>query len=259
MSSDCRLAGRRALLHAALAGAIGLVASSAPRQALAQTDSSAACNDTSPLPARFRLAFNAQASRGPFTLDGENELIFSRDGPRYTLRSVTRSVLFDAEQESVGDILDTPLAGAMLVPSRYSERAGRREPRRVQFDWRARRVTFSNADEAVATQPLLQDRLSLLLQVGQQLRAQGGKGDVALPVASTRRISSYRLTPSPAQALEVPAGRFDTYRLERPLDAEHDGIEVWIAPQLCWLPVSLRYTDDRGQVIQNRLRSASFD
>jgi hypothetical protein len=252
LSSGSR-ADRRSLLQAAVGGAIGLLASSAPRRTRAQTHSSAACGDTSPLPERFRLAYDAQASRGPFTLDGENELSFSREGPRYTLRSVTRSVLFDAEQESVGEV-----QGTVLVPSRYSERTGRRAPRHVQFDWRARRVTFSNADEPAATQPMLQDRLSLLLQVGQQLRTQKGTGEVALPVASTRRISSYRLAPSPAQSLELPAGRFDTYRLERPLDAEHDGIEVWIAPQLCWLPVSLRYTDDRGQVIQNQLRSASF-
>jgi hypothetical protein len=253
LSSASRVSGRRALLRAALGSAIGMGASSAPRQARAQTDSGATCDDQSPLPARFRLVYDAQASRGPFTLDGENELVFSTDGPRYTLRSVTRSVLFNAEQESVGEV-----QGAVLVPSQYTERTARREPRRVQFDWRARRVTFSNADEPAPTQPLLQDRVSLLLQVGQQLRLQNGTGEVALPVASTRRISSYRLTSSPAQSLELPAGRFDTYRLERPLDAEHDGIEVWIAPQLCWLPVSLRYTDDRGQVIQNQLRSASF-
>lgn len=254
MSSGRRDTDRRSLLGGALGSALGMLLSSAPRQSLGQADSaSAVCDGKSPLPARFRLAYDAQASRGPFKLDGENELVFSTDGPRYTLRSVTRSVLFDAEQESVGEV-----QGAVLVPNRYTERTARREPRHVKFDWRARRVTFSNADEPVATQPMLQDRLSLLLQVGQQLRAQDGKGEITLPVASTRRISSYRLTPSEVQVLELPAGRFDTFRLERPLDAEHDGIEVWIAPQLCWLPVSLRYTDDRRQVIQNRLRSVSF-
>lgn len=251
------MSNRRALLaawstFALLAGRSGRAFGQ--NDAPAAAPAAAACDANAPLPARFRLAYDAQASRGPFTLEGENELIYTTDGPRYTLRSVTRSVLFTAEQESIGEV-----RGVVLVPGRYTERTARREPRHVQFDWRARRVLFSGADESAPTQPLLQDRLSLLLQVGQQLRAQSGQGDVALPVASTRRISNYRLTPSPAQRIELPAGRFETYRLERPLDAEHDGIEVWIAPQLCWLPVSLRYTDDRGQVIQNKLRSASFD
>jgi hypothetical protein len=43
------------------------------------------------------------------------------------------------------------------------------------------------------------------------------------------------------------------------MTAEHDGIEVWVAPQLCWLPVRLRFADDRGQVVQNQLRAARFD
>jgi hypothetical protein len=38
--------------------------------------------------------------------------------------------------------------------------------------------------------------------------------------------------------------------------AEHDRIEVWLAPSLCWLPARLRFTDDKGQVIDNRLREA---
>lgn len=251
--------GRRAWLRAAFGSAVGWSQALPARAETNNADRDEKCTDTAPLPTRFRLAYDALAARGPFKLEGENELVFTTDGPRYTLRSVTRSVLFNAEQESVGEVVTSTPGLTVLQPSRYTERTARREPRQVQFDWRVRRVLFGGTEQSVATQPLLQDRLSLLLQVGQQLRAQQGKGEVTLPVASARRISSYRLTPGEVQVLELPAGRFDTYRLERPLDAEHDGIEVWIAPQLCWLPVSLRYTDDRGQVIQNRLRSARFD
>jgi hypothetical protein len=59
-----------------------------------------------------------------------------------------------------------------------------------------------------------------------------------------------------ALALPPPIGRTDTHRLERAMTAEHDRIELWLAPSLCWLPVRLRFTDDKGQVIDNRLREA---
>jgi hypothetical protein len=105
----------------------------------------------------------------------------------------------------------------------------------------------------------MQDRLTLLLQAGQQLRAQQARGAVVLPVAGSRHVSTYHFELRGTETLELAAGRFVAWHLERPLSASHDGIEVWVAPRLCWLPVRLRFTDDRGHVIQNQLRAASFD
>jgi hypothetical protein len=246
-SSGAHVARRRLL-------AAGIAALLAPA-ARAQVSGTPACDAQAPLPQRFRLEFLAQAARGPLTLEGENELEFSIDGGRYVLRSVTRSLLFSAEQQSSGEV-----RGALLVPHDYRERSARRTPRTTHIDWRADRVSFSsNLDGATSTQPLLQDRLSLLVQAGQQLRSQQARGAVVLPVAGTRHVSTYRFELRGSEALELPAGRFETHRLERPRDAEHDGLEVWIAPQLCWLPVRMRFSDDRGQVIQNQLRAAKFD
>ena len=47
-------------------------------------------------------------------------------------------------------------------------------------------------------------------------------------------------------------------RLER-LPAPGGAMEIWLAPSLCWLPVRLRYTDERGLVVDNRLRRVSLD
>ena len=241
---------RRALLLGTAAGLLGGL-----RQARAQVSGAPACDAQSPLPARFRLDYVAEASRGLFSLSGENELVFETQGTQYTLRSATRSVLFSAEQSSVGEV-----RGALLVPHAYRERSARRTPRTTRIDWERNRVTFSaNADGTTTTQPRLQDRLSLLLQAGQQLRMQQGQGAVELPVAGTRHVSTYRFEPRGTVTLELPAGRFEAHRLERPLDADNDALEVWIVPSLCWLPVRLRFEDDRGNVIQNQLRAARFD
>ena len=243
---------RRVLLACAAAALGGALL---PRPARTQVSGTPVCDAQSPFTPRFRLDYVAQASRGMLSLDGENELVFSVDGTRYTLRSATRSVLFSAEQESTGE-----LRGGVLIPHAYRERAGRRPPRSTRIDWRSGRVSFSaNEDGTTTTEPLLQDRLSLLLQAGQQLRLQNGAGAVVLPVAGARHVSTYRFEFRGTDTLDLPAGRFEAHRLERPLSAEHDGLEVWIVPQLCWLPVRLRFVDDRGQVIQNQLRAARFD
>jgi len=213
------------------------------------------CTARAPLPPRFRLEYVAKASRGPLSLEGENELVFTTEGTRYTLRSATRSVLFSAEQDSAGDMV-----GAMLRPHEYHERSPRRPPRTTRIDWQAGRVTFSaNADGATATQPRLQDRLSLLVSAGQQLRLQQGTGAVEMAVAGARHVSLYRFELRGIETLDLPIGRVEAHRLERPISAAHDGIDVWIAPALCWLPVKMRFVDDRGQVVQNQLRAARFD
>jgi hypothetical protein len=175
----------------------------------------------------------------------------------------------------------------LLIPAEFVERSGRRDPRTVRIEGAGGRVSFSaNAGEPATAPAGLQDKLSLLLQAGQQLRialdgaapgASGASGASAsaaagahtntaaakapidLPVAGARRISTYRLLLRGAETLDLPAGRIETWKLERPRDAEHDGLEAWVAPSLCWLPVRLRFTDERGTVIENRLRAARFD
>lgn len=219
-----------------------------------------------PLPPQFRLEFAAQASLGPLALDGDTELTFQRNDDRYTLRSETRAPMIGAEQRSSGRIVIDGSASArrvLLAPSEFSERSGRRDPRSVRIEGAGGRVNFSaNAGQPALAPPDLQDRLSLLVQAGQLLRlALEGAPPAAIeiPVAGARRISTYRLVLRGAETLDLPAGRIETWKLERPRDNEHDGLEAWVAPSLCWLPVRLRFTDERGTVIENRLRAARFD
>jgi hypothetical protein len=238
-----------------------------------------------PLPSKFQLEFSAQATLGPLALDGDTELTFQRNDDRYTLRSDTRASMFSAEQRSAGRIVVDGAAGArrvLLMPADFVERSGRRDPRTVRIEGTGGQVSFSaNAGQPATAPAGLQDRLSLLVQAGQQLRlavesgasgtfgtqptastpadAMASKAVIELPVAGARRISTYRLMLRGAETLDLPAGRIETWKLERPRDAEHDGLEAWVAPALCWLPVRLRFTDERGTVIENRLRAARFD
>ena len=261
-----------AALLVAAAPAIGQTA--AAPAAASPTALRPTCDRMHPLPPQFRLEYSAQASLGPLALDGDTELTFQRSDDRYTLRSDTRAPMVGAEQRSSGRIVIEGAAGArrvLLIPAEFVERSGRREPRTVRIEEVGGRVSFSaNAGQPATAPSGLQDRLSLLLQAGQQLRigidsgafaASGAasKAVIDIPVAGARRISTYRLLLRGTETLDLPAGRIETWKLERPRDAENDGLEAWVAPALCWLPVRLRFTDERGTVIENRLRAARFD
>ena len=212
------------------------------------------CSASSPWPAKLKMEYVATAKLGPLSLDGENEVGFTVEQGRYRMHSATRSSLYRAQQESRGAV-----EGRALRPQEYTEQRQRRAASTTTIDWAARTVSFSaNAEQPGSTSPALQDRLTVLLQLGERLRA-GGTGAIELPVAGARHVSAYRFERRGAESLTLPAGQFETYKLERQNEERDEAIELWLAPSLCWLPVKLRFTDERGLVVENALRRAVFD
>jgi hypothetical protein len=76
-----------------------------------------------------------------------------------------------------------------------------------------------------------------------------------MPVAGPRHVSTYAFRREAAETVNVPAGGFETVKFERRKESSDDEFEVWLAPALCSLPVLLRFTDDKGLVIEQRLRA----
>lgn len=249
MSSEEPGRGRRCL------GALLLLAcATAVAQPADQPVAKGACSAQQPWPARFTLEYTVLASRGGLTLDGETTLQFRSDGAEYTLSSSTRSLLYGARQDSRGTVQDRTLR-----PSVYTEQRQRRAPTTTTIDWPAGTVRFSAAADAPgAIVPLMQDRLSMLLQLGERAQRQRD-GDVVLPVAGVRNVAAYRFERRGTERISVPVGSFDTVRLERRDTRRDEAFELWLAPANCWLPVKMRFTDDRGLIVENQLRSASFE
>jgi hypothetical protein len=211
-----------------------------------------ACPTDSPWPPAFRLDYDARATRSILSLSGDSALILSRRADSYALVSETKAGFwFSARQSSRGRI-----GPDGVVPEEYNERNPNRPQMTTRFDWSGGQVSFTATDKIVATEPQMQDRLSLLLELGWPKRARAPKFDV--PVAGVRGASIYHFVERGPETVDTPAGRFETVKLERPMDASDDRLEVWLAPSLCNLPVRVRFTDRKGTVIANELRSATF-
>jgi hypothetical protein len=257
LNSDGRRTGRRTLAALLLlaCGTVGAQPAAPPTAPAAeQPGAKGLCSAQQPWPARFTFVYTVVASRSGLTLEGENELQFRSEGADYTLTSATRSTLYRARQDSRGTV-----QGRTLRPSEYTEHRQRREPTTTTIDWPSGTVRFTAAADAPGTTvPLLQDRLSMLLQLGERAQRQRD-GDVVLPVAGVRNIASYRFERRGTERVSVPAGSFDTVRFERRDTKRDEALELWLAPASCWLPVKMRFTDDRGLTVENQLRSASFD
>jgi hypothetical protein len=208
-----------------------------------------ACGANAPLAASVRLEYAVTATRSVLSLAGDGVFEYRRDGASYTIESsVTAVGIFEAHQRSTGTVRPEG-----LVPRTFTLRSSRREPRSINFDWASRRVTFSHTGGSEPTRPQMQDRLSMMMQLAWRYRAEPHASSFELPVAGPRHVSTFVFKGQGAEAVTVPAGRFESFRFERYKEDGEDSFEVWLAPALCSLPVRLRFTDDKGLVIEQRL------
>lgn len=198
-----------------------------------------------------RADYSVTASRPPLALAGEGAVVFQRRDDRYSMTSSLQALgMFEARQQSDGTI-----GRDGLVPQSFTHRAGNRPPSAVDFDWGAGLVTFSPGGGREPAQPRMQDRLSLLVQLAWLLRASPAAREFDVPVAGNRSVLTYSFVSPGVESLELPAGRFEAVKFERRASSRDDLLEVWLAPQLCSLPVRVRYRDDRGLVVDQRLRA----
>lgn len=219
----------------------------APQARAAELD----CGPDAPLSLSVRLDYHAAASRGLLSLAGDGAVTYRRAGDAYAMASTLRAAgIFDADQSSEGSV-----GNEGLRPAKFSQRSGRRPPLTVDFDWRDGQVAFSQTAAQAPIQPQMQDRLSLLFQLAWRQRSAPDAPTIEIPVASQRSTATYVFTDREDATLVLPAGRFETVRFARHRKDAGDVLEVWLAPALCGLPVRLRFTDEKGTVIEQQLRA----
>ena len=210
-----------------------------------------ACGPNAPLGLPVTLEYGVTATRAVLSLSGDGVIVYGRKGDAYTMESSLQAVgLFEAQQSSAGTV-----GREGLVPRTFTQRSNRRPPRSAEFDWAAQRVTFSQSGASAPTKPQMQDRLSLLMQLPWRHRANPRATTIELPVAGQGGASTYTFKAQGAETLALPAGRFETVKFERHKQDGDEALEVWLAPSLCSLPVRLRFSDDRGLVIEQQLRA----
>jgi hypothetical protein len=213
------------------------------------------CPSADEWPAKIRIEYAVTASRGPFSINGQSVLLFERSGNAYSISVETDSAaIYHSRQASRGTIVK-----GGLQPVEYVEARGKRTPQTTTFDWETGRVIFSAApDSPGATEPGLQDRVSLVLQLAWRQRA-AAETSFEIPVAGARGVGIYRFARRGVETIKVPVGIVEATRVERAADEENDRLEAWLGTSWCGLPVRIRYTDRKGGVIDHRMRAVTIE
>lgn len=206
------------------------------------------------IPAPVRLGFDVAGQSKGFQYSARAELLWQHDGQQYQARQEI-SVLFlgSRAQTSVGEI--TPLG---LQPRRFGDRS--RSEQAAHFDFAQGRVSFSANTPAATIAPGAQDRLSVFLQLSALLSAAPQRFAVgtriSIPTVSARAADTWTFTVEGEETLDLPIGTLQAVQLQRLPRRDYDQkAQVWLAPELNYLPARIRITQANGDFAELSLRS----
>lgn len=184
------------------------------------------------------------------------ELVDNRDGT-WTLSSDTRGTeglagLLGIELKETSRLRWTA-TGPQSIAYEYRQGGIKQRHRTMHFDADARLVHVEDdkGKREYAWQPGTIERNLVSLALGAELAS--GERSMSFAVAGKRDITQQRYAVRGTESIEVPAGTWDSVRVER-TDAGKDTTS-WFAKSIGWLPVRIEQTDDGATMT---LELASF-
>jgi hypothetical protein len=192
-----------------------------------------------------RYAGKGEAQSRPYTASAN--LVWSHDGTNYQAR-----LKIDAPQGAREQVSTGRLTADGLAPTRFGDLS--RTEQAAHFVRDKGIISFSNNAPDAALQAGAQDRLSVLLQLGAMLAAdparypQGTQVDVQ--TAGARDADTWTFTVEGQEELQIRNRTRATIKLERLPQLEYDEkVELWIAPDMDYLPVRVRLTQRGGDFV----------
>lgn len=197
------------------------------------------------LPGRGRQRYLVTRGEGGFVI-GQAIYTWEHDGYRYRLRSLIETTglaaVFRPSQSlgsSEGEVTDEGLR-----PRQFrQERAGGTDI--ASFDWLARSVSYAGRIDPIVngTQDLLSMYYQLMLQVPTG-------GILEMPIATGRKLETYRFEALGTVMLALPAGERPTIHVRA--RGGGDTIEIWLhageGAAARGMPLKIRFIDRKGEI-----------
>ena len=184
--------------------------------------------------------------RGFIKYAASGELLWAPEGSRYNAHLEISAMGFRVRTwTSKGDLSD-----AGLQPLRFGDK-----PRGAELATHFQRekgiISFSANNPDVALQTGAQDKLSAILQLsaivaGEPARYVRG-ATIAFQAADAHRAELWNFKVGATEPLELPGGMLTALKLSKEPTVDFDQrIEVWLAPDLRYMPVRIRITEANG-------------
>ncbi len=231
--------------------------------AVAQADStSERAGDAPPpslaytIPGSIRLRFDATGKRGRLDYRAMGTLTWLHDGADYDLRlEMGDWIIGTRVLSSIGK-----LTADGLAPRRFSDKF--RSERAAHFDRQQGRIVFSANTPTSPLLPGAQDQISIFVQLaalvaGDPLGFPIGK-TVNIQTVGPRDADAWVFVVEKEEMLHLPGGEVPALKLVRkPAKDYSQTVELWLAPELAYLPARIRISFANGDHIDQQWRSSS--
>jgi hypothetical protein len=204
-------------------------------------------------PASAVLSYKMQGQSKGLTYWANGELFWQQDGQRYDAKlEVSAFLIGTRTQTSTGT-----LGAEGLMPTRFGDKS--RSELAAHFQRDKNIISFSANTPSVPLLKGAQDRLSVIIQLGALLAGDPARYPagtmLSFQTASQREAEVWQFSVEKEETLHLPYGTVVAVKLNRSPRREFDQrIEVWLAPELGYLPVRLRVTNANGDWIDQTLK-----
>lgn len=201
----------------------------------------ATAKDISPSQATYALNFDGKTGTATRTL--------SKNVDTFTYKVTARAAgVATATQSST-----VRLSGNNIVPSNASTSykvAGVGRTHTIKFNGKQAVSSYKGKNTTIATPNGAYDELSLELQIRQELLNNKFSGNYVLIKKTDSEPTIFRKAGN--TTISVPAGTFQTVRIDRVHSDKNRSTSFWLAPSLDYLPVKVSQTND-GKTIAMQL------
>lgn len=208
------------------------------------------------IPGSIRLNFDAVGKRGRLDYKAMGTLIWLQDGSSYDMKlEMGDWIIGKRVLSSTGR-----LGMEGLAPTRFSDKF--RTERAAHFDRSQQRITFSANTPQATLAPGAQDQLSIFAQLASMVA-----GDplgfpigttVTMQTAGPRDAETWVFEVEREEMLYLPGGHVPALKLVRKPGRNYDQtVELWLAPELAYLPARIRIALTNGDFIDQQWRSSA--
>ena len=168
----------------------------------------------------------------------------------YSIFSDSKAVgLFALAQRGAVTVLSRgEITRTGLRPVHFDARRGSNEARRVtaDFDWKTAilKMQFDGRSETAALSAGTQDRLSIMYQFMHTPPVKSRTFEFFM--TNGRKIDRYRYSVTPDVTIDTPYRRLVTTHLVKLREPDESGTEIWLAPEIHFLPVRLLIIEEDG-------------
>lgn len=204
------------------------------------------------LPPSATLNYDVKGKAKGFNYSAGGTLTWNQEGDRYEAKlEVSAFLLGTYVQTSSGQVTREGLA-----PERFADKR-RSSEKAAHFEASTGRIRYSNNAPDAPLLPGAQDQLSITLQLAGLMNTYpnlSGARTVSMPVSSTGSSEIWQFEVGAITTLKLPAGEVRARLLTRAPRRENDKtVELWLAPDLAFLPVRIRLTEHNGDFLDLQL------